>query len=139
MLPSGRLRAGQRGLAVSALLIAVAVDHVVLGPLKRLDRPGGSAGAAEEAGSVDAKSDCRSSAGGPNMPGGPLPPPRWVGSPPLTPNTSAANHRDGPVQARGCDGDGDSRTVGWPSTSATTPASTRVPQLMLMLDTESGV
>jgi hypothetical protein len=48
-LPSGRLRAGQRGLAVSALLIAVAVDHVVLGPLKRLDRP---AGAAEEAGSV---------------------------------------------------------------------------------------
>jgi hypothetical protein len=38
MLPSGRLRAGQRGLAVSALLIAVAVDHVVLGPLKRLDR-----------------------------------------------------------------------------------------------------
>jgi hypothetical protein len=64
MLPSGRLRAG---LAVSALLIAVAVDHVVLGPLKRLDRPVGSAGsdgAAEEAGSVDAKSECRSSAGG---------------------------------------------------------------------------
>ena len=48
-LPSGRHRAGQRGLAVSALLIAVAVDHVVLGPLKRLDRP---TGAAEEAGSV---------------------------------------------------------------------------------------
>jgi hypothetical protein len=64
MLPSGRLRAGQRGLAVSALLIAVAVDHVVLGPLKRLDRPAGSADAAEEAGSVDAKSECRSSAGG---------------------------------------------------------------------------
>jgi hypothetical protein len=66
-LPSGRLRAGQRGLAVSALPIAVAVDHVVLGPLKRLDRPVGSAGsdgAAEEAGSVDAKSECRSSAGG---------------------------------------------------------------------------